>query len=205
MSRILFVLHTFDSILIKLLAAEIVSQFTSLTSYSDFAQNIVSEDNKTFISRLDSDIECSQFYTKANIHGFVEEPLFSWYIDVCKDNLYPENVEDIIKALKNVLMLLSFYKMEDLSHAQTNDILKRFYQNIVPKVLRKSLGEFYTPDWLVEVMLDKVEGNFEELRFLDPTCGSASFLLALIKRIRTNSKLPPLKLLKKNYTKCMGI
>lgn len=197
MSRILFVLHTFDSILIKLLAAEIVSQFTSLTSYSDFAQNIVSEDNKTFISRLDSDIECSQFYTKANIHGFVEEPLFSWYIDVCKDNLYPENVEDIIKALKNVLMLLSFYKMEDLSHAQTNDILKRFYQNIVPKVLRKSLGEFYTPDWLVEVMLDKVEGNFEELRFLDPTCGSASFLLALIKRIRTNSKLPPLKLLKK--------
>lgn len=46
--------------------------------------------------------------------------------------------------------------MEDLSHARTNDVLKQFYQNIVPQVLRKSLGEFYTPDWLVEVSLDKV-------------------------------------------------
>ena len=86
--------------------------------------------------------------------------------------------------------------MEDLSHAQTNDVLKRFYQNIVPKVLRKSLGEFYTPDWLVDVTLEKVEGRFDELRFLDPTCGSASFLLAIIKRIRDNSELSARELLR---------
>lgn len=108
--------------------------------------------------------------------------MFSWYIDACTSNVYPEVVNDIVTSLKEVLIKLSLYQMEDLSHAQTNDVLKRFYQNIVPQVLRKSLGEFYTPDWLVDVTLDKVEGQFDELKFLDPTCGSASFLLAIIKR-----------------------
>ena len=176
LSRILFVIHTFDSIIIKLLAAEIVAHATELTAYTDFAQNSISVDDERLIAILDDDIEHSQLYARANIHGFVEEPLFSWYIDVCKTRPRPDAANRIIRALRDVLIRLSFYQMEDLSHAQTNDVLKRFYQNIVPQVLRKSLGEFYTPDWLVEVSLDKVEGQFDELKFLDPTCGSASFL-----------------------------
>lgn len=97
LSRILFVIHTFDSIIIKLLSAEIVSHLTELTSYSDFAQNAVSSRDSELIAMLDLDIERSQLYEKANIHGFVEEPLFSWYIDVCISNAYPEvaNNDDI--------------------------------------------------------------------------------------------------------------
>jgi len=197
LSRILFVIHTFDSIIIKLLAAEMVSHFSDLTAYSDFAQNAISADGQGLISMLNRDIEHSQLYDRANIHGFVEEPLFSWYIDVCLENYETDIAQEIIESLKDVLIKLSFYQMEDLSHAQTNDVLKRFYQNIVPQVLRKSLGEFYTPDWLVEVSLDKVVGQFDELKFLDPTCGSASFLLAIIKRIRACSQLPAVDLLQR--------
>lgn len=197
LSRILFVIHTFDSIIIKLLAAEIVSHFPELTAYPDFAQNAISTDERGLITLLDQDIEHSQLYDRANIHGFVEEPLFSWYIDVCSEDIATDIVREIIDSLKDVLIKLSFYQMEDLSHAQTNDVLKRFYQNIVPQVLRKSLGEFYTPDWLVEISLDKVVGQFDELKFLDPTCGSASFLLAIIKRIRASSQLPATELLQR--------
>lgn len=197
LSRILFIIHTFDSILIKLLAAEIVSHFSELTAYPDFAQTAISANEQGLISILNQDIEHSQLYDRANIHGFVEEPLFSWYIDVCAENITADVSREIIDSLKDVLIKLSFYQMEDLSHAQTNDVLKRFYQNIVPQVLRKSLGEFYTPDWLVEVSLDKVVGQFDELKFLDPTCGSASFLLAIIKKIRTSSRLPATELLQR--------
>lgn len=197
LSRILFVIHTFDSIIIKLLAAEIVAHATELTAYTDFAQNTISADSERLVAVLDEDIEHSQLYARANIHGFVEEPLFSWYIDVCKTNPQQDVANRIIRSLRDVLIRLSFYQMEDLSHAQTNDVLKRFYQNIVPQVLRKSLGEFYTPDWLVEVSLDKVEGQFDELKFLDPTCGSASFLLAIIKRIREESTLNEAELLRR--------
>ena len=197
LSRILFVIHTFDSILIKLLAAEIVSHRTELTAYSDFAHNAISANDNALVSLLDRDIEHSQLYARANIHGFVEEPLFSWYIDVCKTNANQDIVNEIVNSLRDVLVRLSFYQMDDLSHAQTNDVLKRFYQNIVPQVLRKSLGEFYTPDWLVEISLDRVEGQFDSLKFLDPTCGSASFLLAIIKRIRETSTLPSRELLQR--------
>lgn len=196
LSRILFVIHTFDSILIKLLAAEIVSNRTELTAYSDFACNAISVNDNDLVAMLDKDIEHSQLYARSKIHGFVEEPLFSWYIDVCRSDDNAEATKKIINSLRSVLVKLSFYQMDDLSHAQTSDVLKRFYQNIVPQVLRKSLGEFYTPDWLVEVSLDKVTGQFSELKFLDPTCGSGSFLLTIIKKIRNVSDLPSADLLK---------
>ncbi len=189
LSIILFVIHTFNSIIIKFLAAEIVSRITNFTAYSDFsyvAMSITNEDS--FINLINEDIEKSELYSRANIHGFVEEPLFSWYIDAAH---FDNNYRDIIvRLLKNILIKISSYIIEDLSFARTNDVLKRFYQNLVPRVLRRALGEFYTPDWLVELTLEKVNGNYDELRFLDPTCGSASFLLAIIRHIRQESNLP---------------
>lgn len=195
LSIILFVIHTYNSIVIKLLAAEIVSQITNLTAYSDFSQTAVALDRESFIRTVDRDIEHSELYSRAHIHGFVEEPLFSWYIDAYKQSDNDSEKSNIVDALKGLLTKLSSYMMEDLTTAQTNDVLKRFYQNLVPQVLRKSLGEFYTPDWLVEVALDKVVGNFEDLRLLDPTCGSASFLISAIRRIRTGTLLSSRELL----------
>lgn len=197
LSLILFVIHTYNSIVIKLLAAEIVSQITNLTAYSDFSQTAVSLDHGSFVEIMDRDIEHSELYSRAHIHGFVEEPLFSWYIDAYRQNENSAQKERLVESLKRLLIKLSSYMMEDLTAAQTNDVLKRFYQNLVPQVLRKSLGEFYTPDWLVEIALDKVRGNYEELRFLDPTCGSASFLIATIRRIRNTTSLQSRELLER--------
>ena len=195
LSIFLFVIHTYNSIVIKLLAAEIVSQITRLTAYSDFSQTTVSLDQESFIRAMDRDIEHSELYSRAHIHGFVEEPLFSWYIDAYKQIDNDEVKESIVCSLKGLLAKLSSYIFEDLTTAQTNDVLKRFYQNLVPQVLRKSLGEFYTPDWLVEIALDKDVGNYSELRFLDPTCGSASFLISAIRRIRKETTLSSYELL----------
>lgn len=181
LSMILFVIHTYDSILIKLIAAEIVSQAVKLTSYEDFAQHALNLSDDELIQTMEADIEQGNLYSRANIYGFVEEVLFSWYIDAYHEGI---NTVELANSFRQVFIGLSTYKPEDLEIARTNDVLKRFYQNIVPDVLRKSLGEFYTPDWLVEVTLDKVNGKFTSHRFLDPTCGSASFLIAIIKRIR---------------------
>ena len=197
LSFILFVIHTYNSIIIKLLAAEIVSQITNLTAYRYFSQTAVSLDQNDFIDLMDRDIEHSELYSRAHIHGFVEEPLFSWYVDAYKHIDRDFVKSNIVDALKGVLLKLSSYMMEDLTVAQTTDVLKRFYQNLVPQELRKSLGEFYTPDWLVDIALDKVSGNFEELRFLDPTCGSASFLISAIRRIRNGTTLSGCELLDK--------
>jgi hypothetical protein len=178
-SAALFVIHTINSLIIKLLAAEIISAH-KLTSYEYFSQNLSVQSDDEIIKKLSEDIEKGGFYSRANIRGFVEEALFSWYLDVC---IVPAYKEVIVSAIRDILIKLSFYRTDNLTQAQSNDVLKLFYQNLVPETLRKTLGEFYTPDWLVSFTLNKVEKiDWLNNRTLDPTCGSGSFLLDVIRR-----------------------
>lgn len=64
-------------------------------------------------------------------------------------------------------------------------MLKRLYQYLVPKRIRHDLGEYYTPDWLAELVISEIgyDGNLNK-RFLDPACGSGTFLVLAIKRAR---------------------
>lgn len=45
-------------------------------------------------------------------------------------------------------------------------------------------GEVFTPPWLVEKMLDLVQGEAERIdaRFLEPACGSGNFLVPILQR-----------------------
>jgi SAM-dependent methyltransferase len=82
--------------------------------------------------------------------------------------------------------------MEDYSPSQveedtssSGDLLKALYQELFPRTLRHRLGEYYTPDWLARHVLDQVGyGGPTEQRVLDPACGSGTFLLTAIGRIR---------------------
>ncbi|MBM3851527.1 MAG: SAM-dependent DNA methyltransferase [Verrucomicrobia bacterium] len=45
-------------------------------------------------------------------------------------------------------------------------------------------GEVFTPEWMVEAMLDLVKGEAERIdsRFLEPACGSGKFLVRILRR-----------------------
>jgi hypothetical protein len=45
-------------------------------------------------------------------------------------------------------------------------------------------GEVYTPEWMVEAMLDLVKAETERIdsRFLEPACGSGNFLVQILRR-----------------------
>ena len=45
-------------------------------------------------------------------------------------------------------------------------------------------GEVFTPEWIVEAMLDLVKGETERIdaRFLEPACGSGNFLVKILRR-----------------------
>lgn len=176
----LFVIHTFDSLLIKLLAAEILAAH-GLASGSAFAVELATiEDDTMLIGRLRSDIEEGGFFEATGIRGFVEEAIFSWYLDAASNK---QHRTAISAAIRSVLAELSLYRTDKLN--QTRDVLRDFYQNLVPETLRKSLGEFYTPDWLVEFAVDKANvTDWIATRALDPTCGSGSFLVEIVRRKR---------------------
>lgn len=64
------------------------------------------------------------------------------------------------------------------------DLFRETYNRIFPRVVRHALGEYYTPPWLADRILDSVsycQTGFESL--LDPCCGSGVFLLQGLKRI----------------------
>ncbi len=45
-------------------------------------------------------------------------------------------------------------------------------------------GEVFTPDWIIEAMLDLVKDETERIdsRFLEPACGSGNFLVQVLQR-----------------------
>lgn len=176
----LFVVHTFNSLLTKLLAAEIVASH-GLASGKTFAGDLVSLENESeFLKRLEVDIEGGGFFQATGIYGFVEEAIFSWYLDTAVNK---NHRSEIATAIRDVLSGLLLYRTDKLDHSR--DVLRDFYQDLVPELLRKTLGEFYTPDWLVKLTGDRAGvNNWFDLRVLDPTCGSGSFLVEIIRRKR---------------------
>lgn len=185
MSGRLFVIHSYNSLLIKLLAAEIVSSH-GLTAIRQPAQAMMALKNDAdLLNSLQNDIERSDLFSGAGIKGFVEEAIFAWYIDVCRQ---PTSASArVLSALRDLLAGLSLYRTDRLSH--TRDVLRDVYQGLVPGKLRQSLGEFYTPDWLVELTLRQARpGAWLQQRVLDPTCGSGAFLLALLRQMRSEAQ-----------------
>ena len=80
---------------------------------------------------------------------------------------------------------------------ETGDILRALYMGLVDKKDRHIYGEYYTPDWVAEMICDKViDDNFisqwiedytsgkETLGgVMDPACGSGTFLYHAIRRV----------------------
>jgi SAM-dependent methyltransferase len=142
------------------------------------------------------EVESGRIYESFhNLKNFVEGDYFSWYLDEWDDAM-----RDAIKA---VVSKLSQYEIRtaDLELARVQDLFKNLYQNLVPRSVRIELGEYYTPDWLAELVLNdtnftvkyfedysKQKRNIQhaalDLRLLDPACGTGTFLVLAIKRIK---------------------
>jgi hypothetical protein len=67
------------------------------------------------------------------------------------------------------------------------DILGKLYEKYLPKEERKRLGEFYTPDEVIDYILDAVEYTpnkaVENKDLIDPACGSGGFLVRAARRL----------------------
>jgi type I restriction-modification system DNA methylase subunit len=67
--------------------------------------------------------------------------------------------------------------------AISKDILGRAYEQHISRGERKQLGQFYTPDFVIDYILDRV-GISPEKKILDPACGSGGFLMKAYDRLR---------------------
>ena len=80
---------------------------------------------------------------------------------------------------------LAGYRLTPAADDGECDLLKPLYQDLFPRALRHQLGEYYTPDWLAAHVLDQAGYTGEPgQRLLDPACGSGTFLLMALRRLR---------------------
>lgn len=85
------------------------------------------------------------------------------------------------------------YEFELSLGGGASDLLKHLHHSLFPRAIRHPLGEYYTPDWLAEYVLDAIGFDGRTLgRLLDPACGSGTFLMAAIRRMREGFSAPPL-------------
>ena len=179
--KLLFALHTYCATFIKLLAIQVAS-FYAMPRLGTGLQQVANYDERRLRDYL-ADAEKGGVFRHFGIMNFLEGDFFGWYLDVWD--------APIDKAVRPMIAQLAGYSLVslDVDPDSTRDLLKRLYQNLMPKALRHDLGEYYTPDWLAEHVLERIgytprARGLDGRRILDPACGSGTFLVQAIKRVR---------------------
>jgi len=176
--ELLFCIHTYFAFLMKLIAAELLTLMdTSFSSSFTFQLTHISDDE---LKRQLEDIENGGIYARKGITNFLEGDFFRWYLDAFDSPELKDAIREIARGLSEFEAATTA-----LDPISTRDLLKKLYQYLVPQEVRHSLGEYYTPDWLAELLLKEVGyygNNFK--RFLDPACGSGTFLVLAIQRAK---------------------
>jgi hypothetical protein len=105
------------------------------------------------------------------ISNFIEEDFYTWVLD---KEIRPQALE-VISSLMKELMVYDLERVDE-------DFLKSLYEELVDPELRHDLGEYYTPDWLADYVVNDVVPKNPEGTLLDPACGSGTFLFSAIRK-----------------------
>lgn len=96
---------------------------------------------------------------------------------------YESGDGELNRVLNRVLWILNQFDFAKVDR----DILGKLYEKFLPKDERKKLGEFYTPDEVIDYILDAVEyvpsKAIEDKDLIDPACGSGGFLVRAARRL----------------------
>lgn len=124
---------------------------------------------------------------KMNIFNLLEMGCFSWPF---QKNYWSEETNNFVKEI--IAILMKYETMPYLT-ARADDLFRDLYMSIIPVSVRHSLGEYYTPDWLAENVIDSgleyIPFDKAHIRILDSTAGSGTFPQKVIeKKIEKYSK-----------------
>lgn len=200
LERLFFSVHTYYATFIKLLALQVAHYYLMPKVGTGLAA--VASMPSDRLAKYLREMERGGIFAELGIRNFLEGDFFGWYLDI-----WDEALDGALRRLTGELANYSLVTL-DVDPEETRDLLKHLYQNLMPKKLRHALGEYYTPDWLAERLLNQLgyEGDPKQ-RLLDPACGSGTFLVLTIKRVREYAKekmLPEARVLEQVLQNVVG-
>ena len=173
----LFSLQTTYSVIIKFIAYRIISDLNFGKAMKSYAAQLRAESET--LRLFCSDLEEGDIFRDLGINNLLEGDFFSWYAGKTQWN------DDIANSIREILKILSRYESTNdiFKTEKMTDLFKGLYEAIIPQVVRSSLGEFYTPQWLAEHVLRTVKPKSHSWRGLDPCAGSGTFVIAMIDHV----------------------
>jgi len=128
-------------------------------------------ENKQLLTALKKDAQ------KIYSHTFINN-IFDWY-----------DPSDIL-----LLEITNIFNKYDFSQID-RDILGKMYEQFITKEERKRLGQFYTPEPIIDYILDQTGyiNNIENKKIIDISCGSGGFTTRATNRLINKLKKEPNK------------
>lgn len=175
--KVLFSLHTTLNIIIKLFLVKASNSLKELFLSVKTLENYYKTNEILKVKNFMSEIENGEYFKQLNIVNLVDGDFFSWYLS-------EEWNEDLFENLKKTIMMIDNYEIDDreIRNNMLGDLFKGLYENFIPKVVRHSFGEYHTPSYLVKYVLKEMritDREYLEKSFIDPCCGSGTFILEL--------------------------
>ena len=167
----LFALQTFFNMFLKLLIYSFLAQLVSpaFVLHESFTKAQV---DKLFDGELDR--------YESLVNNFFESHFMEWFTYTCSDSGFDTDlVNEILQVVDQFDLSTYILKPEELQ-----DILQEVYMELIPAEMRHLMGEYFSPDWIVEHALDMAgyDGDMDK-KLIDPTAGSGTFLTHAIKRV----------------------
>ncbi|MDB5099556.1 MAG: hypothetical protein JWM80_3977 [Cyanobacteria bacterium RYN_339] len=171
--RALFALQTGYALVVKLVAARVLADshvghgvlgFDRLAAYND-------EDLRAFLARL----EDGGLLRSYGLENLLEGDFFGWYATPT------QWTPALATTIRAVIQRLADYegRAPRLLPGSLGDMFRQLYQRTIPAVIRHDLGEYYTPRWLAQAVLESLPKT-PAWRGLDPCCGSGTFVVEMI-------------------------
>lgn len=172
--KYLFSLQTYFNIIIKLLVNNFLKQLI----------NPEFEMQSTLKKAVLKDLFEGKDEKQQNIvDNFFEIHFYEWFVYTDKFDM---------SVIQSTIEIINTFEMSSflLKPETIQDILQEVYMGLIPEQMRHLMGEYFTPDWAVEFVLENIgyTGDITK-RICDPTCGSGAFLLQSIKKVANTNNI----------------
>ena len=174
--RLLFVLQTYYALVVRLLLAGFLSSLEGQPAW-DASRGPSRESGP--LRRLFQRLEGREAADGSAASVPPDSAGLDWYLDAW-DAPVAAVLAELVDRLGGYARQIAAVEADG-----PRDLFKPLYQDLFVRRLRHVLGEYYTPDWLAESLLDQVGYQGQPgRRLLDPACGSGTFLVAAVRRAR---------------------
>lgn len=170
--KILFALQTATAIVAMLIAYKVVSVIKG--DKNEYSLGRLYDKESKFLRIELFHMSNGTVSSKLRIYNLLELGCFSWAFE---KEQWSEDVYNSINEIVDILM--KYENIPDLT-SNTDDLFRDLYMAIIPTSVRHSLGEYYTPKWLAQNVIEAGMrylpiDKLKHVKVLDTAAGSGTF------------------------------